>query len=101
MATEQIASRLLAPNISPETDPETNQELLLDSRPLQETASRYKRSNKEFDDVMRAATQVSQLVRQTLSFASTDQRTPLLTAESLAERRATNCFGYTLVVAGI
>lgn len=97
MAVEQIASRLLAPNTSSETNSETNHELLLDSKPLQEIALEYKQSNKEFDDVMQAATQVSQLVRQTLNFASTDQRTPLLTAESLAERRATNCFGYTLV----
>lgn len=83
--------RIAAQNI------EIGRERLLDSTQLKIIGTAYEQSPLTFDDAIEAAILVGHLVRQTLEFAPTTDGTPLLTAESIAERETANCYGYTIV----
>lgn len=83
--------RIAAQNI------EIGRERLLDSTQLKIIGTAYEQSPLTFDDATNAAVLVGHLVRQTLEFAPTTDGTPLLTAESIAEREIANCYGYTIV----
>ena len=83
--------RIAAQNI------EIGRERLLDSKQLKIIGAAYEQSPLAFEDATNAAVLVGHLVRQTLEFAPTTDGTPLLTAESIAERETANCYGYTIV----
>lgn len=83
--------RIAAQNI------EIGRERLLDSKQLKIIGTAYEQSPLTFDNAIEAAILVGSLVRQTLEFAPTTDGTPLLTAESIAERETANCYGYTIV----
>lgn len=83
--------RIAAQNI------EIGRERLLDSTQLKIIGTAYEQSPLAFEDATNAAVLVGHLVRQTLEFAPTTDGTPLLTAESIAERETANCYGYTIV----
>lgn len=83
--------RIAAQNI------EIGRERLLDSTQLKIIGTAYEQSPLTFEDATNAAVLVGHLVRQTLEFAPTTDGTPLLTAESIAERETANCYGYTIV----
>lgn len=83
--------RIAAQNI------EIGRERLLDSTQLKIIGTAYEQSPLTFNDAIEAAILVGHLVRQTLEFAPTTDGTPLLTAESIAERETANCYGYTIV----
>ena len=83
--------RIAAQNI------EIGRERLLDSKQLKIIGTAYEQSPLAFEDATNAAVLVGHLVRQTLEFAPTTDGTPLLTAESIAERETANCYGYTIV----
>lgn len=76
---------------------EIGRERLLDSKQLKIIGTAYEQSPLAFEDATNAAVLVGHLVRQTLEFAPTTDGTPLLTAESIAERETANCYGYTIV----
>ena len=83
--------RIAAQNI------EIGRERLRDSKQLKIIGAAYEQSPLAFEDATNAAVLVGHLVRQTLEFAPTTDGTPLLTAESIAERETANCYGYTIV----
>lgn len=80
-----------------ESNPEIGRQRLPDSTQLKIIGTAYEQSPLTFDDTIEAAILVGHLVRQTLEFAPTTDGTPLLTAESIAERETANCYGYTIV----
>lgn len=95
---EQYSSGLLTPKQRLlETDPGLQRELLLQSQQLRTIAADYQQSSQLFNDKVEAAESVGSLVRKSLDFATTGDLTPEFNADSLAEREAANCFGYTIV----
>ena len=95
---EQYSSGLLTPKQRLlETDPGLQRELLLQSQQLRTIAADYQQSSQLFNDKVEATESVGSLVRKSLDFATTGDLTPEFNADSLAEREAANCFGYTIV----
>lgn len=95
---EQYSSGLLTPKQRLlETDPGLQRELLLQSQQLRTIAADYRQSPRLFEDKIEAAENIGSLVRKSLDFATTGDLTPEFNADSLAEREAANCFGYTIV----
>ena len=95
---EPLAAELMTPRKSIAAgNIEIGRERLLDSKQLKIIGTAYEQSPPTFDDAIEAAILVGSLVRQTLEFAPTTDGTPLLTAESIAERETANCYGYTIV----
>ena len=95
---EPLAAELMTPRKSIAAgNIEIGRERLLDSKQLKIIGTAYEQSPLTFDDGIEAAILVGSLVRQTLEFAPTTDGTPLLTAESIAEREIANCYGYTIV----
>lgn len=98
MDERYISAELMTPKQRlVDSNPELKRELLLDSQQLKLLKTSYEQSPREFDDATETATGVAQLVRQTLDFAVTSSDSPLLNAENLANREATNCFGHVIV----
>ncbi len=95
---EPLAAELMTPRKSIAAgNIEIGRERLLDSKQLKIIGTAYEQSPLAFEDATNAAVLVGHLVRQTLEFAPTTDGTPLLTAESIAERETANCYGYTIV----
>jgi len=95
---EPLAAELMTPRKSIAAgNIEIGRERLLDSKQLKIIGAAYEQSPLAFEDATNAAVLVGHLVRQTLEFAPTTDGTPLLTAESIAERETANCYGYTIV----
>lgn len=95
---EPLAAELMTPRKSIAAgNIEIGRERLLDSTQLKIIGTTYEQSPLAFEDATNAAVLVGHLVRQTLEFAPTTDGTPLLTAESIAERETANCYGYTIV----
>lgn len=95
---EPLAAELMTPkHLIAAQNIEIGRERLLDSKQLKIIGTAYEQSPLTFDDATNAAVLVGHLVRQTLEFAPTTDGTPLLTAESIAERETANCYGYTIV----
>lgn len=95
---EPLAAELMTPKrCIAAQNIEIGRERLLDSKQLKIIGTAYEQSPLAFEDATNAAVLVGHLVRQTLEFAPTTDGTPLLTAESIAERETANCYGYTIV----
>lgn len=93
-----IATNILTPKRRvAETDSNIQRERLLESQALRLIKATYEQSAKRFDDMIEAAVEVGGLVRRTLDFTPTTGLTPPLTPHSVADREATNCFGYAIV----
>ncbi len=95
---EYISADLLTPKKRlVDNTPELQREYLLDSQQLKLISATYEQSPRAFEDATEAATNVAQLVRQTIDFVSTSAFTPPLSAEIVAERETANCFGHTII----
>lgn len=99
MVLRSIAEKLQIPKSSTvEHSLSQERQFLLGSRQLNKLKEIRERSSGSFDTNFAIAKEVAALVHASLDFAPTGNFTPLLTAESIAKREATNCFGHTVVL---
>lgn len=98
MSERLIAGELSIPLSSIQEDCSANDtERLIESVELARLKESYRTSDRSFDDMMRAAAGVGELVRQSLRFSGMGALSRPLTAENLAEVGSTNCYGHALV----
>lgn len=97
--TERLSDRLLTPRSSiAEQNPEIIREQLLDSQALMAAIASYNTTAKTHDDSVLAATDIAQIVRDTVSDNQMDQRIALLSPQNIAESERADCYGQTIIL---
>lgn len=95
---ELLAGKLFTPKSRLNYNgPLTKREPLISSTQLWAIRAEYAQSLQGFEDSIKAATRVGDLVRQTIDFAAVQKNSSTLTAENIAQSEATNCYGYAIV----
>ena len=99
MTLRSIAEKLQTPKSSAvEHGLSQERQFLLGSRQLNKLKEIHEHSSGSFDTSFAISKEVAALVHASLDFVPTGNFTPLLDAESIAKREATNCFGHTIVL---